>query len=285
VAFMSRDLSIVIPVYNGENFIGETLHQIHSYLEKATNFSFEIIAVNDGSTDSSLKVLQSLDLPFLTVLDCAVNRGKFAAIRRGMAYATGRCRIFTDADLPYDLEAFPYMTHLVNGRGLHVVVGDRNLLHSEYAERLTPIRAVCTHLFTLFVRLLVVSGLHDTQCGLKAFRGELADELFPLVKDDGFSGDVELLYLALKYNLEIKRIPVRLRRSGASSVRVLKHGIMMLRRILQLRLAWSRGDYESQKLRELVDQQYWKSPIPRITQASSVNRRDSFANESGLLSD
>lgn len=282
---MSIDLSIVIPVYNGENLIGETVHQIHSYLEKATSFSFEIIAVNDGSSDSSLKVLQSLDLPYLTVIDYPVNRGKFAAIRRGMAHATGRCRIFTDADLPYDLEAFPYMTHLVNERGLHVVVGDRNLLYSEYAERLTPVRAVCTHLFTLFVRLLVVSGLHDTQCGLKAFRGDLADELFPLIKDDGFSGDVELLYLALKYNLEIKRIPVRLRRSGTSSVRVVRHGVMMLRRILQLRLAWNRGDYESQKLRELVDQQYWKSPIPRLTQASNINTQDDFTKESRLISD
>jgi dolichyl-phosphate beta-glucosyltransferase len=266
---MNRDLSIVIPVYNGENFIGETVHQIHSYLEKATRYSFEIIAVNDGSTDSSVQVLQSLDLPNLTVIDCPINQGKFAAIRLGMAQATGRCRIFTDADLPYDLEAFPYIAHLVNERGLHVVVGDRNLLHSEYAERLTPIRAVCTHVFSLFVRLLVVSGLHDTQCGLKAIRGDVATEIFPLMKDNGFAGDVELLYLALKYNLEIKRIPVRLRRSGASSVRVFRHGLMMLRRIAQLRPSWSRGDYESQKLRELVDQQYWKHPAPRITYSSS----------------
>jgi dolichyl-phosphate beta-glucosyltransferase len=176
---MSKDLSIVIPVYNDENFIGETVHQIHSYLEKATATSFEIIVVNDGSSDSSAKVLQSLDLPHLTVVDCPVNRGKFAAICQGMAYARGTCRIFTDADLPYDLEALPYMTRLVNERGFHVVVGDRTLLHSEYAERLTPLRAIGTRLFTLFVRLLVVSGLEDTQCGLKAFRGDIAHELFP----------------------------------------------------------------------------------------------------------
>lgn len=90
------------------------------------------------------------------------------------------------------------------------------------------------------------------QSGLKGFRGDVAEALFPIVRDNGFSGDVELLCICLKYNLEIKRVPVRLRRSAPSSVRVMHHGPRMLRRISRLR-----GFYRSENMSRIADQRYW----------------------------
>ena len=73
-------------------------------------------------------------------------------------------------------------------------------------------------MFSFLVRMLVTGELFDTQVGFKAFRGDVAAALFPLLTDDGFAGDVELLYIALKYNLAIRRIPVRLLRTGSAAV-------------------------------------------------------------------
>lgn len=280
---MATDLSIIIPVYNGATFIGESVQRIHNVLAKSNNITFQIVVVNDGSSDRTVDVLKGLSLPNVITVDCPENRGKFAAIRTGMNVAHGRCRIFTDADIPYDEDAFLYLVHLVNERGLHLVVGDRTLMDSVYAERLSPLRAAVTQLFTTFVRLIVVSGLHDTQCGLKAVRGDVAEHLFPLLRDNGFSGDVELLYIALKYNLEIKRIPVRLRRSGDSTVKVFRHGFLMLRRILTLRIAWKRGDYESAALRQIAQQRYWECPEAEASDSAEIRQNVTCQAEPGIF--
>jgi dolichyl-phosphate beta-glucosyltransferase len=258
------DLSLIIPVYNAEGFIGESLELLHAYVQRSMKVDFEILVVNDGSTDATSQVLAKLSLPRCRFITLPQNMGKFAAVRAGMLAATGRCRIFTDGDIPYDLEAIPFIYHQIHDRGLHMVVGDRSLLHSTYCEKFSPIRAAISKVFTLFVRLLVVSGLHDTQCGLKGVRGDVATPLFSMLQDRGFSGDVEMLYIALKYNLEIKRIPVRLRRHGKSSVNVLRHGIQMLARISRLRGSWKRGEYDSEELRRLVDMRYWNT-IPQTS--------------------
>ena len=82
-----------------------------------------------------------------------------------MARTRGDCCLFTDADVPYELEAIPYAVSLVNGRGFDLVIGDRNLEGSRYGAELTPLRRAATAAFTVFVRLFVTSGLFDTQCG------------------------------------------------------------------------------------------------------------------------
>jgi dolichyl-phosphate beta-glucosyltransferase len=213
--------------------------------------------VDDGSRDETRKILESLPKRNLKVIGLDKNRGKFGALAAGMAQARGRCRIFTDADLPYDLTALPYVVRLINERGFHIVIGDRNLPQSVYDIHTTWLRKVSTWIFSFFVYMVVTGGLFDTQCGLKGFRADVAEGLFPLVTDWGFSGDVELLYIALKYNLEIKRIPVRLESHGPSTVRLFSQALRMLGRVSQLRLNWNRGIYASQKLKDITSQDYW----------------------------
>ena len=256
-ALDSMDLSLVIPIRNGAAYAARNASFVHSYLSSISNLSFEIIFVDDGSSDSTSGVLKSLNLGCVKVLTLPSNQGKFGAIKAGMSAASGACRIFTDGDIPYELEAIKYIYSIISQRHIHVVVGDRNLKGSEYAEQLTPIRSVLTYMFTFFVRSLVTAGIFDTQCGLKGFREDVAEALFPMLRDNGFSGDVELLYICLKYNLEIKRVPVRLRRSAPSTVRVVNHGLRMLRRISRLRRSWNKGYYYSDKMERISDQSYW----------------------------
>jgi len=253
------DLSLIIPVFNSSSFAAESATLVHTYLSSMSDLRFEIIFVDDGSSDATADILESLRLSHTHVVRLPQNLGKFGAICAGMKIATGKSRIFTDGDIPYELEAIQYIADLILRRDFHVVIGDRTLPGSEYAERLSFVRSIVTQLFTAFVRILVAGGLFDTQCGVKGFRGDVADALFPLLRDKEFSGDVELLYIALKYNLEIKRVPVRLRRQAPSSVRVMRHGLRMLRRISKLRRSWHLGRYRSRELAAIADQSYWNS--------------------------
>jgi dolichyl-phosphate beta-glucosyltransferase len=256
---VSVDLSVVVPVFNGADLIGRGVELLVEALEPRPG-SWEIVVVDDGSTDGTAARVPPSSR--VRVVRLPENLGKFGALRAGMSAADGRCRIFTDADIPYDLEALAYIESLVNGRGFHVVVGDRTLdASAETKPRPWP-RAAASVAFTALVRLFVTGGLFDTQCGLKGFRGDVADNLFPLLTVDGFAGDVELLYVALKYNLELRRIPVRLRRHDASSVRFGAHAPGMLREVLRLRGNWIRGQYESEALRRLAAQNYWAPAAP-----------------------
>jgi len=253
------ELSVVVPVFNGEAFIADSVARLQGFLSERVP-SHEIVVVDDGSTDPTPEVLRPLAGPRVKVLRLPRNTGKYGALKAGMAAAAGGCRVFTDADVPYDLEALPFIADLVSRRGIHIVVGDRTLAESSYHAGIPLLRRAATEVFSFFVTLLVTGGLFDTQCGLKGFRADVADGLFPLLRDSGFSGDVELLYVALKYNLEIRRIPVRLQRSAASTVRLLPHAAAMVRRIATLRWNWQRGRYACDALRRVSSQAYWDRP-------------------------
>jgi dolichyl-phosphate beta-glucosyltransferase len=251
------EVSLVMPVFNGAAFIARNLEKSREFLGSRIA-KFEIVVIDDGSTDGTADLVEELTGDCLSLLRMPSNQGKYAALKAGMSAASGSCRIFTDADLPYDLEAVPYIEHLVNDRRFHLVVGDRTLTESETLAPSGAVRSLTTRAFSFFVRMLVTGELFDTQCGLKGFRSDVAESLFPLLTDDGFSGDVELLYVALKYNLEIRRIPVRLQRSAPSTVSLAAHSLPMLARIAGLRSNWTSGRYHSERLRSLASQAYWQ---------------------------
>jgi glycosyltransferase involved in cell wall biosynthesis len=252
-------VSLVIPVHNGVGFVGESIREARRFLDQSRQDS-EIVIVDDGSTDGTAAALDPLLDDRVRLISLPQNLGKFGALKAGMAVATGRCRVFTDADLPYDLEAVPYIADLVNGRGYDIVVGDRTLPESLSFSNSRVARKLSSRIFSYCVRMLVTGGLFDSQCGIKGFRGEVADALFPLVTDNSFSGDVELLYIALKHNLSIRRIPVRLQRASPSTVRLRFHSLPMLGRILRLRHGWNTGRYESETLSRIASQAYWQTP-------------------------
>jgi len=250
------DISLIIPVCNGADFIADTVTSSRDFLT-GRRLNFEIVVIDDGSSDDSADAVRPLTDERVSLIELSPNRGKFGALMLGMAEARGACRIFTDADLPYDLEAIPYIAQLVNEGGFHVVVGDRTLPESCSATQTRLSRRLSSRIFSFCVRMLVTGGLFDSQCGLKGFRADVAEAVFPLLTDPSFSGDVELLYIALKHNLSIRRIPVRLRASSKSTVRLTIHSLPMLGRILRLRHNWTSGRYDSLELSRLGSQTYW----------------------------
>lgn len=252
------ELSLIIPVYNSEAFIEQRLRSLAQFLD-AAGIDYELIPVDDGSRDLSAAVLQKLTIPRCRPVILETNRGKFGAVAAGMAASRGNCCIFTDADIPYELTIIPYMLKLVRESSFHLVIGDRTLPGSHYRADLTAVRKLTTQLFTFFVRVFVTGGLFDTQCGIKAFRGDVARALFPLLREHGFAGDVELLYIALKYNLSVRRVPARLQFQGPSSVNALRDGLSMFRSLFRIRSRFRAGNYQSTELLQISDQNYWSS--------------------------
>jgi hypothetical protein len=119
-------------------------------------------------------------------------------------------------------------------------------------QQVGPVRKVLSDAASFTFRTLVVGGFRDTQCGFKAFRGDVAAELFRISRIDRFAIDVELIYLLLKYDLDIKRIPVTLLRNSDSSVRVIRDSIRSVADISRIRVNWARGRYRSEALARIL---------------------------------
>jgi dolichyl-phosphate beta-glucosyltransferase len=242
-------LSVVIPAFNAARHIEDRLLFLSSALRRM-ELESEIIVVDDGSTDATWDIVERAGVRGIRL---ETNSGKFAAIKAGVREMHGRCCIFTDSDVPFDPSVMRLMVELTVDKGFHVAVGDRTLPASEYEQQGGLTRRIATRAFRDAVRLLVTGELPDTQCGIKGFRGDVAKVLFALLQEDRFAGDVELLYICLKYNLAIRRVPVRLIHQGSSSVRPFRDGVEMLTQIARLRRRYRRGAYESPELQRIVE--------------------------------
>jgi dolichyl-phosphate beta-glucosyltransferase len=242
------DVSVVLPAYNAADYVASSVADLTSFCTEQS-LSGEAVVVDDGSTDGTAEAVPALEN--VKIVRLRRNRGKGAAIRAGMQEASGVIRVFTDADLPYGAEPILAAHRYIIERGFHAVVGDRTLPGSSYRHEGLMRRTVSAIAGATF-RAFVTGGIYDTQCGFKAFRGDVANELFRISRIDGFAVDVELIYLLLKHRLDIKRIPVRLRRNEGSSVRVVQDSARAGLDILRMRAAWARGGYRSKELEEIL---------------------------------
>jgi len=245
------ELSIVLPGYNCAEWIGGSVRTLEAFLD-ARRIDGEIIVVDDGSTDATASAAQTSER--VRVLRQPVNLGKGAALRAGMAVARGTVRAFTDADLPYGTEPLESMMYYIGVRRYHAAFGDRTLPGSAYAHAGIA-RETLSGIAGLAFRTLVVAGFTDTQCGIKAFRADVADAVFPLTTIDRFAIDVEIIYVLLKYRLDIKRIPVRLVRNAPSSVRVARDAFRAARDIGRVRTNWAMGRYADPWLAGIVERE------------------------------
>ncbi len=245
----SPQLSIILPCYRTGVLAMASAAHLQEVLS-ARGESFEVLVVDDGGGDLvNGPWCDGVQVRLLALPD---NAGKGAAVRTGMLAARGRVRLFTDADLPYGVEPLLLAAELILQRGFHMVIGDRTLPGSRYAEDLGWRRRLASRVFSSLVGRVVTGGFFDTQCGLKAFRADIAEELFRRGRVERFAFDVELVYMALIHHLDIKRIPVRLRANETSSVRLVVDSLQMLGDLGRMGWARYRGLYHSPALDELA---------------------------------
>jgi glycosyltransferase involved in cell wall biosynthesis len=218
-------LSIVIPAYNEEQRLPDTLAQVCSFLNDQT-YTHEVLVVENGSTDGTLKVTREFARrhPQLRVLQ-ADGRGKGLAVREGMLEASGEYRFMCDADLSMPIsEVNRFLPPILED--FDIAIGSREapgaVRYDEPQYRHLGGRAVNT-----MIRMLALPGLQDTQCGFKCFREPVAEELFRAQTLMGWSFDIELLYMARKHNYKIVEIPVPWYFNPESKLNVVQDAVKM----------------------------------------------------------
>ncbi len=215
-------LSVIIPAYNESERLPQTLRRVHQYLS-GDSFTYEILVVLDGPTDRTREVLDKVsgEISNVRVVDRLVNRGKGYTVKEGMLRASGRVRLFTDADNSTDISHFDKMKPLFDD-GCDVVIASRNARDIAGARQAVPqawYKRAIGQIGNLFVQLLAVRGIWDTQCGFKAFRAEAAERIFAQTTINGWGFDIEVLALARALNYKIGIIPAHWVNGDRSHVR------------------------------------------------------------------
>lgn len=229
-------LSVVIPAYNEESRLIESLVQIADYLQRQA-YTFEVIVSDDGSTDSTLALAEgfAVDHPWLKPLHNPENHGKGAAVRLGMLEAAGDYVLMSDADNATPIEELEGFWRHVDD-GADIVIASRPLKGSHLVRRQPIYREMAGRLFNLAVQLIAVRGIHDTQCGFKLFRRETARRLFSMSVRDGWDFDIEILFLARRLGYRITEVPVHWYHREGSKVSMLRDGLRMLAGLIGIRV-------------------------------------------------
>jgi len=245
---MKKTLSIVVPAYNEESRLGDSIRKILSYKQTA-QISAELIIVDDGSTDSTTQIAKNTCAEFpdtdTKVIRYDENRGKGFAVKTGMMAAESDIVLFTDADLSSPIEELPKLVDPIKTGTLDVAFGSRALDRTLIGVHQPWRREQGGRVFNLFVRTLTGLPFWDTQCGFKAFNMKNFRPLLDLMTIDRFGFDVEFLYVSHHTGLRLKEIPVRWNDCEGSKVNVFRDSLRMFSEIRQIR---KNGKHETYKI-------------------------------------
>jgi dolichyl-phosphate beta-glucosyltransferase len=203
------DLSIVVPAYNEGKRLRRTLEGIREYF-RGRKCSYEIIVVNDGSWDNTVSIVENSLLyqeSKVILIRNSRNRGKGYSVRKGIKVSTGDKVLLTDADMSTPIEEIEKLESYFSS-GFDVVIGSRSIKGSRIKVAQPKYRILMGKTFNLMVRALVLRGFIDTQCGFKLLRGDCARDIVSEMRLDGFSFDVEMLFLGVRKGYSIKEVPV-----------------------------------------------------------------------------
>jgi len=220
-----------------------TLEQIFAFLDEQ-DYTAEVLIVENGSSDRTFEVAQKLAEGRKRVhLFREEKRGKGNAVRRGMLEAKGEYRFLCDADLSMPIEEINKFL-LPGLEGYDVAIASREIPGAvRYNE--PEYRHLTGRVFNGLIRLLVLPGLQDTQCGFKCFRAEVAEEVFSYQTLTGWSFDVEVLYIAQRKGYRIHEIPINWYFNADSKISVLQDSWKMFRDLLTIRRNARRGLYDT----------------------------------------
>lgn len=237
------DISIVIPAYNEEERIPLTLEKIIDYLD-SHKYSFEIIVVNDGSRDNTVKVVKECmkSCAKLRLLHNLRKTGKGFSVKKGMFNSHGKYVFFSDADLSTPIEEIEKLLFFLKNN-YDVVFGSRCARDSQVLVRATWYRDALGRVFGFLLRHIVLPWVKDSQCGFKGFRKDVISDLFNLQRLNGFAFDVEILFIARKLGLSTKEIGVRWINSPKSKLNPVIDSFKMLIELFKVRFNDLFGKY------------------------------------------
>ena len=225
-------LSVVIPAFNEEKRLATSLPAIVEYLDKRGSH-YEVVVVDDGSSDGTADLAASWEERGVRVVRQPRNRGKGAALKAGVLASRGAVVLLTDADLSTPIGELERLEEYLDENP--VVFGSRAVEGARIDDPQPFFRQCMGKTFNFMIRVLVVGGVRDTQCGFKLLRGDDARRLFADLTLDGFSYDVELLWLARRYGLAVAEVGVLWNHCPDSTVHLLADPLRMAFDVLRFR--------------------------------------------------
>lgn len=240
-------LSVVVPTFNKADRIATTLEAVTAYLA-GKPYRSEIIVVDDGSSDRTADAAWALlaGRGAGRVLRHEQNLGKGASVKDGILAASGELILFCDDDLSTPIAELDKAMAALEA-GADVVIASRTHAESEILVRQRRPREFMGKAFNILVRLFVLKGFRDTQCGFKAFRAAAAKDIFSRLRTPGFGFDVEVLVLARALGCRIAEIPVVWCDARPSRLRIFKGSWGMLKDLWRIRRQARRNYLTSQK--------------------------------------
>ena len=221
-------LSLVMPAYNEEKRIGLTLTKIYSFL-KNKEYSYEVLIVDDGSSDNTVKEAQKSSLFMqnrLRIINNGTNKGKVFSVKNGILNSQGENILISDADLSTPIEEADKLFSYFD-KDFDIIIGSRSTQGSDVRIRQPWHRERMGRIFNFFIKKILFLEFDDTQCGFKLFKATAAKNIAAQLCMDGFSFDVEMLYLAKKGGYKIAEVGVIWNNSPQSTVKLLSSSLNM----------------------------------------------------------
>jgi dolichyl-phosphate beta-glucosyltransferase len=237
--------SVIIPAWNEERRMPTSLQRVATFAREQP-YPIEVVVVDDGSDDATPAIVEEFaeKYPFIKLIRNP-HGGKGAAVKTGVAQAEGKYLIISDTDLSVPIEELPkFLPPTLDGYDLAIASRE-----AEGAERINEpyYRHLMGRVYNLLVRLVAVPSVQDTQCGFKAFRREVAREVFPYQTIEGWGFDVEILFIARRFGYSVVEVPVRWYYGTESKVKPVKDTLGMVHDLWQVRRNARQGLYDRRR--------------------------------------
>lgn len=230
------DLSVVVPAYNEERRLPPTLIHMIDFFDQMP-FSYEVIVVDDGSTDTTADIVRKFERvrKQVRLIQLPTNHGKGHAVRLGVLNSHGKRILMADADGATPIEEFLRLNEALN-KGSPLAIGSRALASADTRVSTSIHRRFLGRIFNRCVNTILVPSIADTQCGFKIFTRSVAMFLFRNQRSNGFSFDVEILYIAKKSEIPVAEIPINWTNIPGSKVNLVVDSLKMLRDVFQFKV-------------------------------------------------
>ena len=227
-------LSVIIPAFNAEKIIEPTLRSVRDYLSRQS-YDWEILVVNDGSTDETAEVLSNIknQISNIKIIDNKINHGKGWVVKQGMLEARGDHRLFMDDDNSTTIDHLEKFWPFTVG-GCDVIIASITVRGARVAKVEKFYKRLLGKLGNLWIQFWVLPGIWDTQRGFKLFSARAAQAIFPKLTINRWGFDVEVLALARKFGFKIKEVPIDWKNEGQSRVKPGAY-FQVLREVLKIR--------------------------------------------------
>ncbi len=244
---MRDQISVIIPCFNEGQTIYKNIEKISSYLKSQFKI-FEIIAVNDGSTDNTAEELKKAQQAFaIEIINNETNAGKGKVVRDGIAKSRYDLIMFLDADLAIPIEELEKFNQSIE-QGCDIAIASRFVPGLKVKTPVLWYRKIMERVFRLLRKIILNSWkIEDTQCGFKVFKRDAAQKIFSKATINRFAFDAEIIFIAKKLGYRIKELPITLQNPETTHVRLFFDPINMLSALLKIRYNDFTGIYQWKK--------------------------------------